>query len=85
MPKNSGGQPVCTRIFHSPLWLTVSKALVRYMKAAFRPTHVLFSAFLLICLSTKIMFAVPLLDLNPHWLSGVFSCAVVRISLFSKT
>ena len=31
------------------------------------------------------MSAVPLLDLNPPWLSGVFSYAIVEISLFSKT
>ena len=41
--------------------------------------------FFCICLSTKIMSTVPLLDLNPHWLSGVFSCAIVGKSLFSKT
>ena len=41
--------------------------------------------FFCICLSTKIMSVVPLLDLIPHWLSGVFSCAIVRMSLFSKT
>ena len=35
--------------------------------------------------STKIMSLVPLLDLNPHWPSGVFSCAIIRMSLFSKT
>ena len=28
--------------------------------------------FSCVCLSTKIMSTVPLLDLNPHWLSGVF-------------
>ena len=26
-----------------------------------------------------------MLDLNPHWLSGMFSCAIVGMSLFSKT
>ena len=31
------------------------------------------------------MSTVPLLDLNPHWLSGVFSCDIVGISLFNKT
>ena len=41
--------------------------------------------FSCICLSTKIMSMVPLLDLNLHWLFGVFSCAIVRMSLFSKT
>ena len=38
-----------------------------------------------ICPSTKIMSTIPLLDLNPHWLSGVFNCAIVEMSLFSKT
>ena len=33
----------------------------------------------------QVMSAVPLLDLNPHWLSGVFSCAIVGVNLFSKT
>ena len=41
--------------------------------------------FSCICLSMKIMSVIPRLDLNQHWLSGVFSCAIVRISLFSKT
>ena len=41
--------------------------------------------FSYICLNTKIMSTVPLLDLNPNWLSGVFSCAIVGMSLFSKT
>ena len=36
-------------------------------------------------LSTKILSAVPLLDLNPHWLFGVFSYAVVGMSLASRT
>ena len=35
--------------------------------------------------STKIMSVAPLLDLNPHWLSGAFSGASVGMSLFSKT
>ena len=41
--------------------------------------------FSLICLSTMIMSAVLLLDLNAHWLSDVFSCTIVRISVFSRT
>ena len=41
--------------------------------------------FSCICLSTKIMSTVTLLDLNPHWLSDVFSYAIVGMSLFSKT
>ena len=63
--------------------ITVSKALVRSTKAAYRPMFCSLH-FSCICLSTKIMSAVPLLDLNPHWLSGVFSCAIVGMSLFSK-
>ena len=75
------GQPRRAKIFHSPSRLTVSKALVRSVKAAYRP---MFCAlhFSCICLSTKIM---PTVLLLAHWLSDVFSCAVVRISLFSKT
>ena len=79
-----GWQPGRARIFHSPFRLTVSKALVRSAKAAYRPMFCSLH-FSCICLSTKIMSAVPLLDLNPHWLSGVFSCAIVGMSLFSKT
>ena len=41
--------------------------------------------FSCICLSTKIMSTVPLLDLNQQWLSGMFSCAINGMSLFSKT
>ena len=41
--------------------------------------------FSCICLSTMTMSTIPLLDQNPHWLSGVFSCAFVGMSLFSKT
>ena len=41
--------------------------------------------FFCICLTTKIMSTVPLLNLNPHWLSGMFSCAVFWMSLFSET
>ena len=84
MVKNFGGQPRRARIFHSPSRLTASKALVRSTKAAYRP---MFCSLHLscICLSMKIMSTVPLLDLNPHWLSGVFSCATVGMSPFSKT
>ena len=41
--------------------------------------------FSCICLSTKIMSTALLLDLNLHWLSGVFSCAIVEMGLFSYT
>ena len=78
------GQPRHARVFHSLSWLTVSKAFVRSTKAAYRPMFCSLH-FSCICLSTKIMSTVPLLDLNPHWLSGVFSCAIVGMSLFSKT
>ena len=84
MVRNFGGQPRRARIIHSPSRLTVSKALFRSTKAAYRP--ILCSLhFSCICLSTKTMPTVSLLDLNPHWLSGVFSCAIVGMSLFSKT
>ena len=84
MVKNFGGQPRRARIFHSPSRLTVSKALVKSTKAAYRPTFCSLH-FSCNCLSTKIMSGVPLLDINPHWLSGVLSCAIVGMSLFSKT
>ena len=41
--------------------------------------------FTCICLSMKIKSAAPLLDLNPHWPSGMFSCDIVGMSLFSRT
>ena len=44
-----------------------------------------FLHFSCICLSTKIMSAVPLFDLSPQWLPGAFSCTIVGMSLFSKT
>ena len=68
-----GGQLRCARIFHSPSQLTVSKALVRSTKAAYRPMFCSLH-FSCICLSTKIVSVVPLLDLNLHWLSCVFLC-----------
>ena len=71
------GQPRRGMIFHSPSRLTVSKALVRSTKAAYRPMFCSLH-FSCICLNT-----VRLLDLNPHWLSGVFSCAIIGMSLFS--
>ena len=79
-----GGQPRRERNFHSPSRLTVSKALVRPTKAAFR-SKLCSLPFPCICLGTKFTCAVLLSDPNPHWFSGVFSCAIVGISLFSKT
>ena len=49
-----------------------------------RKLHVLFSAFLLFCLSMKITSVVLQLGPNPHWLFEVFSCAIIGISLYSK-
>ena len=93
MGKLPGSDPLCFtwscwpgkflgKDFHSPSWLTVSKALVRFMKAAYRPMF--FSLhFSCICLCMNIMSAVPLLDLNPLWLSCVLSFAIIGMSLFS--
>ena len=81
--RNWGGQPRQSRIFHSPSWLTVSKALVRSTKAAYR-TKFCSVHFYCICLSTKIMSAVPLLNVNLHWLSSVFFCAVIGMSYSAK-
>ena len=78
------GQPRHARIFHGPSQLTVSKALVRSTKAACRPSFCSLH-FSCICLSMKIMSAVPQLDVSPHSLSGVFFCAIVEMNLFSKT
>ena len=83
MVRNSEGQPRRTRIFHNSSQLTVSKALVKSMKAAYKPMFCSLH-FSCICFSMKIMSTVPLLDLNPHLLSGKFSCAIVGMSLFSK-
>ena len=83
MERNLGGQPRRARIFFSLSRMTVSKALVRSMKAAYRPMFC-FLHFFCIYLSTKIMSTVPPLALNPHWLSGVFSCAIVAVSLLSR-
>ena len=84
MVRNFRGQQRSTRIFHSPSWLIVSKALVRSIKAACRPMFCSLY-FSCTCLSMKIMSAVPVLDLNLYWLSGMFSCAIMGMSLFSKT
>ena len=84
MVRHFGGQLKRARIFYNSLRLTAPKALVRSTKAAYRP---LLSSlhFSCICLCTKMLFVFPLLDLKPHWLSDVFFCAIVGISLFSKT
>ena len=79
-----GEQPRRVRIFHNSSRLTVSNALVRSTKAAYRPMFCSLH-FFCNCLSTKLMSAVPLLDLNQHWLSGVFPCSIAGMSLFSKT
>ena len=83
MMRNVGGQPRRARMFHGPSQLIVSKALVRPTKVAYTS---IFSSlyFSCICLSMKITSTVPLLDLNLHWLSGVFSYDIVGMSLFSK-
>ena len=84
MVRNLGGQPTRAKIFQGPSRLTFLHALVRSTKAVYRslfyPLHCH-----RICLSTKIMSAVPLLDLNPHRLSGVLSFVIVGMSVFSTT
>ena len=68
----------------APGFFTVHpKALVRSRKAAYRPIFCPLHVSC-ICLSAKIMSAVPLLDLNPRWLFCVFFCAIVGMSLFSR-
>ena len=79
-----GGTAKARQDFPQSIRLTVTKALVRSTKAAYRPIFCSLH-FSCICLSTKIMLTVLLLDLNLHWLSGVFSCAIVGMSLVSKT
>ena len=83
MVRNFGGQPRRVRIFLSPSWLTLSKILVRSTKAAYRARFCSLY-FFCICLSTKIKSTVPLLDLSPLWLSSVFSCVIVGMSLIEK-
>ena len=75
--ENFGVQPRRARIFQNPLRLTVSKAMIRSTKAAFRS---MFSSmhFSCIYLSTEFMSVVPLLDLNQHGISDA------GMSLFSK-
>ena len=63
--ERSGGHPRRARIFYSQSRLTVSKALARSTKAAYRPIFCSLH-FFCVCLSTKTMSTVPLLDLNPQ-------------------
>ena len=84
MVNNVEGQQRRSRIPNSPSRLTVSKALVRSRKAAYRPMFCSLH-FSCMCFSTKITCSVPLLDLNIHCLSCLFSSAFVGMSLFSKT
>ena len=80
-----GGTAKARQGFHSPSQLTVSKAFVGSTKAAYRPVFCSLH-FCCICLSTKIICTVPLVDLSPHWLSDVFFyCAMVGIRLLNKT
>ena len=67
-----------------PRSITADSIKVRSTKAAYRPMFCSLH-FSCICLSTMIMSTVPLLDLNPNWLYGVFSCAVVGMSLFQQS
>ena len=61
--------------------LIMSKA--RSVNAAYKPVFCSLSSSC-ICLNTKIMSAVRLSDLNPHWLSDVFFCVIVGMSLFTR-
>ena len=70
MVRNLGEQPKRACIFYNPSQLTVSKVFVRSTKAACR-SMLCSLLFCCICLSTKTMFVVPLLDPNLHWLSGM--------------
>ena len=66
-----GGTAKARQGVHSSSQLTASKAFVGSTKAAYRPVFCSLH-FCCICLSTKIICTVPLVDLSPHWLSGVF-------------
>ena len=78
-----GGTAKAHQDFPQSIMADSIKALVRSTKAAYRPMFCSLH-FFCICLSTKIMSMVPLLYLNSHWLSGVFSCAIIRMILYSK-
>ena len=67
-----------------PRSITADSIKVRSTKAAYRPMFCSLH-FSCICLNTKIMSTVPQLDLNPNWLCGVFSYAIVGMSLFQKS
>ena len=79
--KVGGTAKVCQDFLRS---IIADSIKVRSTKAAYRPMFCSLH-FSCICLSTKIMSTVPLLDLNPNWLCGVFSCAIVGMSLFQKS
>ena len=71
-----GGTAKARQDFPQSITADSIKALVRSTKAACRPIFCTLH-FSCNCLSTNIMSVIPLLDLNPHWHSGVFSCAIV--------
>ena len=70
-----GGTAKAHQDFPQSIMADSIKALVRSTKAAYRSMSYSLH-FSCICRSTKIMTTVPLLNLNPHWLFGVFSCAI---------
>ena len=74
------GQPRRARIFHNVSPLRASNALIRSTKTAYRPVFRSLH-FPCIWLSTEIMPIIPMLDLNPHLLSGLFPCDIARMSL----
>ena len=79
-----GGTAKARQDFPQSIMADSIKGLGQVYEAAYRP--MLWSLHCSCnCLSTKIMSTIPLLDLNPHWLSGMFSCAIMGMSLFSKT
>ena len=81
MLRTSVGQPRHSIIIHSPFLLTVSNALVRSTNTTYCPLFCSLN-FSWSCLKMNTMSAVPLLALNPHWVSGRWFSAMVGTNLF---
>ena len=84
MVGNFGGQLRHTMILLTPFLLPVSNALVRSINAIYSP---LFCSlhFSWSYLRMNTMSVVPLLALNPHWVSSRWSSVMVGTNLFKNT
>ena len=84
MVSSFGGTAKARQNFLQPVIADSIKGLGHVYESCIK-THVLFSAFVLYLTQHENHATVPLLDLNPHGLSGVFSCAIIGMNLLSKT